>query len=173
LRVLLELLQNERHEAGDHWQDNDLVFPSSRGTPWHQRNVIKYYKRLLQEAGLPDIRFHDLRHTAATLMLQQNISPKVVQEILGHADITLTLNTYSHVSAAMQKEAAAKVDELLTPIDVGEALKRLEEQRAVYQASIETPALPVTDGASQSKDEQSAGEAPLPTDANEQRQLRS
>jgi hypothetical protein len=102
-------------------------------------------------------------------MLQQNISPKVVQEILGHADITLTLNTYSHVSAAMQKEAAAKVDELLTPIDIGEALKQLEERHVAHQTSIETPALPATDDASQSKDNQSAGGAPLPTDANEQR----
>lgn len=135
LRSHISILQAERQQAGDSWQDNDLVFPSSLGTPWGRRNVLKYYKRFLKQAGLPDIRFHDLRHTAATLMLQQNINPKVVQEVLGHADITLTLNTYSHVSASMQKEAAAKVDELLTPIEVTNELKILKEHRSAYAAT--------------------------------------
>jgi integrase len=65
-----------------------------------------------------DIRFHDLRHTAATLMLQQGIHPKVVQERLGHSAISLTLDTYSHVLPSMQEEAAKAMDELLTPIPV-------------------------------------------------------
>jgi len=68
--------------------------------------------------GLSDIRFHDLRHTAATRMLQQGLHPKIVQERLGHADIALTLNTYSHVLPATQEEAAEKMDELLIPIEV-------------------------------------------------------
>jgi integrase len=72
---------------------------------------------LIRKAGLPDIRLHDLRHTAATLMLKQGVHPKIVQERLGHADIVLTLNTYSHVLPTMQNEAAAKLDELLTPIE--------------------------------------------------------
>ncbi len=82
-------------------------------------------------------RDHDLRHSCATFLLQQGVSPKVVQEILGHSDITLTLNTYSHVTTGMQKEAAAKVDELLTPIDVSEQLRKVEEQRPPYAASSE------------------------------------
>jgi len=84
------------------------------------------------EAGLPDIRFHDLRHTAATLMLQQGVHPKVVQERLGHSDISMTLNTYSHVLPVMQEEAAGKMDELLTPINVSDELKKLGEYNLSY-----------------------------------------
>jgi integrase len=66
----------------------------------------------LANAKLPDVRFHDLRHTAATLMLLQGIHPKIVQEMLGHASISLTLDTYSHVIPSMQRNAAKKMDEL-------------------------------------------------------------
>jgi integrase len=78
-------------------------------------------------AGLPDIRFHDLRHTAASLMLQQGTHPKIVQERLGHSDISLTLNTYSHVIPTMQEEAAEKMDEILVPIEVSNELKKVAE----------------------------------------------
>ena len=81
---------------------------------------------------MPNIRFHDLRHTAATLMLQQGINPKVVQERLGHADISLTLNTYSHVLPSMQEEAAEKMDELLTLIEVSDQLKKIKEPEKKY-----------------------------------------
>jgi integrase len=67
---------------------------------------------------MKDVRFHDLRHTAATLMLQQGIHPKVVKERLGHSAISLTLDTCSHVLPSMQAEAAKVLDELLTPIAV-------------------------------------------------------
>jgi integrase len=87
------------------------------GTPTSRRNLHKFFKRLLKRTGLLDIRFHDLRHTAATLMFKQGIHPKVVQERLGHSDITISLNIYSHVIPSIQKEAAAKMDELLTPIE--------------------------------------------------------
>ena len=90
--------------------------------------MYKDFKDTLKKAGLPDIRFHDLRHTAATLMLQQGTHPKIVQERLGHSDISLTLNTYSHVLPSMQEEAAEKMDEILVPIDVSESLKKVEEQ---------------------------------------------
>ena len=132
LRAHLGVLSQERQIAGEQWQENDLIFPSTKGTPWDHRNMYKYYKRFLRKAGLPDIRFHDLRHTAATLMLQQGVHPKVVQERLGHADITLTLNTYSHVLPVMQEEAAEKLDQLLTPIDVSNELKKIDELQAVY-----------------------------------------
>ena len=73
----------------------------------------------------------------ATLILQQGIHPKVVQEQLGHTDITLTLNAYSHVLHSMQTEAAEKMDDLLTsPIDVSKELKKLKEQNPFYIASI-------------------------------------
>ena len=70
------------------------------------------FEPLLKKAGLPRIRFHDLRHTAATLALREGVHPKVVQEMLGHSQIAITLDTYSHVLPSMQKEAAAKMDAL-------------------------------------------------------------
>ena len=117
----------ERLQMGDAWEENNLIFPSPKGTPLDQSNMDKVFKECLQEAGLPEIRFHDLRHTAATLMLQQGIHPKVVQERLGHSDISLTLNTYSHVLPSMQDEAAEKMDELLTLTDVSEDLKKIKK----------------------------------------------
>jgi integrase len=94
--------------------------------------MYKEFKALLRETELPNIRFHDLRHTAATLMLQQGIHPKIVQERLGHADISMTLNTYSHVLPSMQEEAALKMDELLNPIEVTDTIKAIRDQVAGY-----------------------------------------
>ena len=90
------------------------VFCDSRGGYLRKSNFVrKVFKPLLKKAGLPDIRFHDLRHTSATLLLAQGVHPKVVQERLGHSQISLTLDTYSHVLPSMQQEAAAKLDGVL------------------------------------------------------------
>jgi integrase len=118
LRKHLNQQQLVRQFAGDRWQDNDLVFPSSIGTPMEWRNMVWDIKGTLQRAGLPNLRFHDLRQTAATLMLKEGIHPKVVQERLGHSQISLTLDTYSHELPSMQEEAAEKLDQLLTPISI-------------------------------------------------------
>ena len=99
------------------------MFPSSIGTPLEPRNLLRRFKKLLDEAGLPEIRFHDLRHTAATLMLQNGVHPKIVQERLGHSTITMTLDTYSHVLPSMQRAAAESLSNILKPIDVTEELK--------------------------------------------------
>jgi len=120
LRAHWKRQQQERQFVGDRWRENDLMFPTTIGTPGDKYNLLKVFKAFLQKAGLPDIRFHDLRHTAATLMLQQGVNPKIVQERLGHSDISLTLNTYSHVLPSMQEEAAEKIDELLKLIEVHE-----------------------------------------------------
>jgi len=72
------------------------------------------YKPLLKKAGLPDIRLYDLRHTCATLMLYGKVHPKVVQELLGHANVTVTLDTYSHVLPNMQGQAAETMDAMLS-----------------------------------------------------------
>jgi len=118
LQLHNEIQHEERLLAGDRWVENDLIFPSTIGTPLGPRNLFRHFKAVLLKAGLPEIRFHDLRHTAATLMLQQGVHPKVVQERLGHSSISLTLDTYSHVIPSMQQEAADKMDELLTPVAV-------------------------------------------------------
>ena len=104
----------ERLAAGTHWQDHGLVFPSSVGTPMGARNLSRHFKSLLRGAGLPlSFRFHDLRHTCATLLLRQGVHVKYVQEILGHADISLTLNVYSHVLPDMGGAAAGAMDAVL------------------------------------------------------------
>ena len=99
--------------SGPDWEDNDLIFSTHAGRPLIARNVVREFKNLLKKAGLPDIRFHDLRHTAATLMLLQGVPVKVVQERLGHTQISLTLGTYAHVLPSMDKDAADKLDQLL------------------------------------------------------------
>jgi integrase len=121
----------EREFKGEKWQDHDLIFPSSIGTPLSQSNLNRDYKQLLKEANLPDIRFHDLRHTAASLMLKQGISVKVVQERLGHSDAAMTLNVYSHVIPGMQREAAEKMDEITALIDISEMLEKVEDQNGL------------------------------------------
>ncbi len=104
----------ERMKLAGLWQDQGLVFPSQVGTPLFARNLQRHFKALLKRAGLPQtIRFHDLRHTCATLLLRQGVNPKFVQELLGHADISLTLNVYSHVLPDMGDAAAGAMDDAL------------------------------------------------------------
>lgn len=103
----------ERLLAGSRWQENGFVFPSTIGTPMDTRNLTRHFNKALRNAGLPTKRFHDLRHTCASLLLAQSVHPRVVMEILGHSQISLTMDTYSHVIPELQKEAAAQMDALL------------------------------------------------------------
>ena len=104
----------QRLAAGGKWQNHGLIFTSEVGTAINQSNLLsKSFYPLLKKAEVPRIRFHDLRHTAATLLLQQGVHPKIVQERLGHSRISMTLDTYSHVLPAMQQEAADKMDAIL------------------------------------------------------------
>jgi integrase len=135
LQKHLNYQQDEKLIAKNNWQENDLIFPSTLGTPLDPSRMNKDFKNTLKKAGLPDIRFHDLRHTAATLMLQQGTHPKIVQERLGHSDISLTLNTYSHVLPSMQEEAAEKMDEILVPIEVSDELKKIGEPTPIFVVS--------------------------------------
>lgn len=111
----------ERHQAGqaarrlraqDAWQDLDLVIDDGKGGPVNPGTFSASWRRLVREHGLPHVRFHDLRHAHATLMLLKGVHPKIVSERLGHASIGITLDTYSHVLPSMQQEAAEAVDEL-------------------------------------------------------------
>jgi integrase len=88
---------------------DDLVFTSQDGSPLHPGQFADRFERLVKAAGVPRIRFHDLRHTHATLALQAGVHPKVVSERLGHASVSITLDTYSHAIPALQEEAADKV----------------------------------------------------------------
>lgn len=104
----------ERMRKAGLWQDHDLVFPSTVGTPLYHRNVVRSFKALLKRAGLPSsIRLYDLRHTCATLLLSRNVHPKYVQELLGHASITQTLDTYSHIIEGMDGGTTDAIEEAL------------------------------------------------------------
>ena len=114
LRSHLQRQLGEIDRAGSLWEENGLIFASEKGEPLDRRGTVKYqFKKLLKCAGLPDIRFHDLRHTCATLLLGRNVNPKIVSEMLGHASIAITLDTYSHVLPNMQNEAAKAMEDAL------------------------------------------------------------
>ena len=108
------LAQNEeRLRAGTEWDNHDLVFCNVRGRPLDANNLRqRSFSRLLTQAGLPKMRFHDLRHTSATLLMSQGVPVKIVSEMLGHADVGITLRTYSHVLPGMQQQAADAMDKL-------------------------------------------------------------
>ncbi len=105
----------ERLKAGPDYQNLDLVFATAQGGPVLLSNLFRrHFKPLLRHAGLDDsIRLYDLRHSCATLLLEANENPKVVSERLGHASITLTMDTYSHVLPSMQQAASEKIENLL------------------------------------------------------------
>jgi integrase len=105
----------ERLRLGARWQDNGLVFCSGIGTPQtFPAFATRSFKPLLTRTGLPDIRFHDLRHTCATLLLSRGHHPKLVQELLGHATVALTLDRYSHVMPGMSDQTAAAMEAALS-----------------------------------------------------------
>lgn len=106
--------EEERLEAGSAWHDTGLVFTNTVGNALDPTNLYRYeYKPLLRRAGLPMIRMHDLRHSAATLLLLSGVHPKVVSELLGHSSINITLNLYSHVLPDMQAGATSAMERLL------------------------------------------------------------
>ncbi len=114
LRAHRKLQLEERMAKAGLWEDHDLVFPSSVGTPKSQRNLNREFKAAAKRAGLPEhFKLYDLRHTCATLLLSRNIHPKYVQELLGHASIALTLDTYSHVIPGMDGGTGGAIDEAL------------------------------------------------------------
>lgn len=102
-------------KAGPDWQEHDYVFCTSIGTYLNPTyDILRQLKILLKNAGLPDIRFHDLRHSAATLLLAAGVHPKVVQEILGHSNISMTMDVYSHVLPTMQQDAMNKLNDFMS-----------------------------------------------------------
>ncbi len=134
---LLHALREHKHrqeleiqEAGNRWLYNNLIFPSTRGTPLNISNLRKDFQRTLKKAGLEIIRFHDLRHTAASLMLNHNIPAIVVSKRLGHSKTSTTLDIYGHLLTGMQGEAASLMDQIITPIQI--EIPKKEETIPVY-----------------------------------------
>jgi integrase len=124
LDVLREHRQRQaaaRLFAGSRWHDGDFVFTTVEGAPLDGKNVTRDFQRAVRQAGLPRMRFHDLRHSAATLLLVQGVPARVVMDLLGHSQISMTLNTYSHVVPALDREAARAMDRALAaPDGIGE-----------------------------------------------------
>ncbi len=123
-RQLEECLQ-----AGSAWENHGLVFANNYGNFLNPSHLGIDFHKLLHKAKLPLVRFHDLRHTAASLLLKMNVSPKMVQEILGHSHIEMTLGIYSHVLPGIHEEAMAKMDQLFkNPIDNDqEAMAKMDQ----------------------------------------------
>ena len=116
LRDHLQRQLDEIEQTGDLYRDQGLVFPTTVGTPMNQSNLTsRSFKPLLERAGLPrTVRLHDLRHTCATLLLCEGVHPKLVQELLGHANISITLDTYSHVLPGMGDQTATAMENVLS-----------------------------------------------------------
>lgn len=116
----VEALRAQRHfqsglrkAAGSQWTERDFVFTSSTGRPLDPRNVQRMFKRVLRRARLPRMRFHDLRHSCASLLLSQHTDPRVIMETLGHSNISVTMNMYAHVMPALKRDAADAMDRSL------------------------------------------------------------
>ena len=100
-------------KAGPSWEEHDYVFCTLTGTHLRPNHVVDEFKKILKRAGLPAIRFHDLRHSTATLLLSLGVHAKVVQEMLGHTQISMTMDIYSHVLPSMQVDAVNRLNDLL------------------------------------------------------------
>lgn len=114
LRRRKSAVEAARLVAGQAWQKSDLVFTDALGAPVASQHLLRsVHYPLLDRLGLPRVRFHDLRHSVATLLLGEGVNPKIVSELLGHSSIQITLHTYSHVTPNMHKEAVETIDRLL------------------------------------------------------------
>jgi integrase len=110
----LQGAERARAESNGSWHDRGLVFPNTLGTPMDYTNLVpRHFKPLLRRAGLPNIRFHDLRHTCATLLFTRGVHPKIVSEMLGHSSVSITLDVYSHVVPGLGDAAATAMDAAL------------------------------------------------------------
>ena len=138
LRAHYENQHAEIQKAGEKWRETGLIFTTSTGSAIHPRNLLRNYKALLRDSGLPQIRFHDLRHTAASLMLNNGIPVIIVSRRLGHARPSITLDIYGHIIPSMQSKAAELMDELVTPIELHrnctETAPKLH-QESIYRGS--------------------------------------
>ena len=118
LREHRDAIEKRKKLLGERWQENGLIFPSNVGTPMNPSNLHRDFHKVLEAAGIPRIRFHLLRHTAASLMLNNGVPVIVVSKILGHVKPSTTMDIYGHLINEMQEEAARIMDNLVTPVQV-------------------------------------------------------
>jgi integrase len=119
LEAHARLLADVRQLAGQKWRENDLLFPSEVGTPQRAANVWLSFQRLLRRAGLKPMKFHNLRHTAASLALQADVPMWKVSKMLGHRDITTTFRIYSHLTPEGREDVAERMEQVLRPAKTG------------------------------------------------------
>ena len=124
--TLSKLRQHYNENAHEDQTGENLIFVNGIGTQIYFKRFHKDFKRVLKNAGLPNIRFHDLRHTAATLMIANGIPVVIVSKILGHSKPSVTMNIYAHASVEMQSEAAQLMENLVTPIPI--SLKKIKKE---------------------------------------------
>jgi integrase len=108
--------ENARLLAGDRWQEHGMIFTTGIGTYINQSKVSQEFKRILRENGLPDIRFHDLRHTSISLLLDMGMPVNTVQSRAGHSKASVTTDIYGHAMARSQEQAARMIEEIVTPL---------------------------------------------------------
>jgi integrase len=114
--TLYQSLVEHLRRQDEQFPGAEYVFTSSAGTPIDPRNLLRFFKAALERAKLPQsIRFHDLRHSCVTFLIAQGEHPRVVMDILGHAQMSTTMDIYGHVMPSTQRAAATKLDGLLTP----------------------------------------------------------
>lgn len=107
-----EKLELSKKRYGEIWENRDLVFPDLHGGYFNPNYLLRVFKKILINAGLPHMHFHDLRHSAATILLTMGINIKVIQELLGHSNVSITLDTYSHLLPSLQEDAMNMWDNL-------------------------------------------------------------
>jgi integrase len=135
----------ERRAAGSSWRETGMVFPTRIGTMMDQRNLLRSFYAIMDTRDptdpepdkkkkrklLPQLRFHDLRHSAATLLLAQGVHPRYIMELLGHSSFTVTMNTYGHILEEMKKETARQTDAVFGPTN---ALDQTAEPTSVTES---------------------------------------
>jgi integrase len=116
LLALREEQKARRQKMGDRYHDHDLIFSQRNGKPLHMHNVVRRdFHEVLTRAKVPQVRFHDLRHSAASLLLARGVHVKVVQELLGHSSAMMTLDVYSHAIPALAEQAVQGLAGMLFP----------------------------------------------------------
>ncbi len=124
----------ERSAAGDEWTEHGLIFPTFVGTAISPRNLLRDFRKLLRRAGLPRVRFHDLRHTSASRMLNHGVPLIVVSRRLGHARPSITLDIYGQLIPGMGAEAVEKIDRLVSPVELSAVAPGLHPNRTNHDA---------------------------------------
>lgn len=105
-------LAEDRALAGENWKENGLMFPSEIGTPLEERNVLRRFQKICEDNDLPKLRMYDLRHTHASLLINEGVHPKKISERLGHSSIKLTMDTYGHLFEGSDRDSAEKMEKL-------------------------------------------------------------